>query len=144
MGCIDDHAWPGSVLVAGQRTLDLPTPRRRRELIKMTQTTAAGCRIVRPADPGWRPTPKAELAHLRLCWGRLYQIGYHRESGQWVARYLGSGEQLRQTAVRVRDSGFPWTHERTHLEEIIDRIDATVHLRRERDECQASRKKRGA
>jgi len=51
---------------------------------------------------------------------------------------------LRQTAVKVRDSGFIWIHERTHLEEVVDRIDATVHLKHERDEYQASRKKRGA
>jgi hypothetical protein len=42
--------------------------------------------------------------------------------------------ELRQAAVTVKDSGFPWAHERTHLEEIISRIDATVRLKRERDE----------
>ncbi|HVB46067.1 MAG TPA: hypothetical protein VNF47_25625 [Streptosporangiaceae bacterium] len=44
---------------------------------------------------------------------------------------------LRQAAARVRDSGFLWTHERTHVEEVIDRIDATVSLKRERDRYQA-------
>ena len=52
--------------------------------------------------------------------------------------------ELRRSAVKVRDSGFPWVHERTHLEEIIDRIDATLHLKHERGVYQASRKKRGA
>lgn len=51
---------------------------------------------------------------------------------------------LRQTAVKVRDSIFIWPHEQTHLEEIIDRIDATVSLKRQRDEYQASKRKRGA
>lgn len=55
-------------------------------------------RIVRPADPGWRPAPEAELAHLRLCWGRFYLIGFGPESGQWVARYLGSAEQMTATS----------------------------------------------
>jgi hypothetical protein len=49
--------------------------------------------------------------------------------------------ELRQAAVKVKDSGFPWTHERTHLEEIIGRIDATVHLKRERDEHRATHRK---
>src|SRR5215467_11219796 len=60
----------------------------------MTRATAPACRVARPADPGWRPTPEAELAHLRLCWGRLYQIGYHAEHRQWVARFPGSGDPL--------------------------------------------------
>jgi hypothetical protein len=51
---------------------------------------------------------------------------------------------LRQSAVKARDSGFILIHERTHLEEVVDRIDATVRLKRERDEYQVSRKKRGA
>jgi len=49
---------------------------------------------------------------------------------------------LRAGAVKVRESGFLWIHERTHLDEIIERIDATVHLKR--DAYQASKKKRGA
>ena len=49
--------------------------------------------------------------------------------------------ELRQAAVKVKDSGFPWIHEQTHLAEIVDRIDATVHLKRERDEYQATRGK---
>jgi len=51
--------------------------------------------IPRPADPGWRPTPESELAHLRLCWGLLYQIGYDELSGEWVMRHWSSGEQFR-------------------------------------------------
>jgi hypothetical protein len=51
---------------------------------------------------------------------------------------------LRGGAVNVRDSGFLWIHERTHLDEIIERVDATVQLKRERDAYQASKKKRGA
>jgi hypothetical protein len=51
-------------------------------------------RISRPADPGWRPTPEAELAHLRLCWGQLYRVSYDAASGCWQARYLGSEEQM--------------------------------------------------
>lgn len=39
---------------------------------------------------------------------------------------------VRRAAVQVRDSGFLWIHERTHLEEIIERIDATVKLKDER------------
>ena len=50
--------------------------------------------------------------------------------------------ELRQAVVKVKGTGFPWTHERTHLEEIVDRIDATVRLKRERDECQTTRKSR--
>jgi hypothetical protein len=52
--------------------------------------------------------------------------------------------EVRQAAARLRDSNFPWIHEQTHLAEIIDRIDATVRLKRERDQYQASRIKRGA
>ncbi len=51
---------------------------------------------------------------------------------------------LRGGAVKVRESGFLWIHEQTHLDEIIERIDATVQLKRERDAYQASKKKRGA
>lgn len=36
--------------------------------------------IVRPADPGWKPAAEAELAHLRLTWGRWYQVSHHAES----------------------------------------------------------------
>lgn len=64
----------------------------------MTGMTAVCRRVVRPADPDWRPAPDAELAHLRLCWGRLYQIGYHADSGQWAARFLGSDEQMTATS----------------------------------------------
>ena len=49
--------------------------------------------------------------------------------------------ELRQAAVKVKDSGFLYIHERTHLEEIIDRIDATVRLKRDRDEYWAAREK---
>jgi hypothetical protein len=46
-------------------------------------------------------------------------------------------------AVGVRDSGFVWQHEQTHLAEIVERIDATVRLKRER-ESYWSKKKRAA
>ena len=48
---------------------------------------------------------------------------------------------LRQSAVQVRDSTFLWTHEQTHLDEVIERIDVTVQLKRERDAYQASKKR---
>ena len=48
----------------------------------------------------------------------------------------------RTAAVKLRDSGFIWTHEQTHLDEIIERIDATVNLKRERDACRARGKSR--
>ena len=51
--------------------------------------------------------------------------------------------ELRQMAARVRDSEFVWQHEQTHLAEIVERIDATVRLKRER-ESYWSKKKRGA
>jgi hypothetical protein len=51
--------------------------------------------------------------------------------------------ELRQMAVRVRDSEFVWQHEQTHLAEIVDRIDATVRLKGER-ESYWSKKKQGA
>lgn len=51
---------------------------------------------------------------------------------------------LRAGAVKVRESAFVLIHERTHVDEIIERIDATVHLKRERDAYQASKNKRGA
>jgi hypothetical protein len=50
--------------------------------------------IPRPADPDWKPSPDAELAHLRLTWGRSYQIDHDPQSGQWVARFYGSGRQM--------------------------------------------------
>lgn len=59
----------------------------------------------------------------------------------WSYERLGG---LRQMAVQVRDSGFLWIHERTHVDEIIERIDATVGLKRERDACRAPSAKRGA
>jgi hypothetical protein len=51
--------------------------------------------------------------------------------------------ELRKMAVGVRDSEFVWRHERTHLAEIVERIDATVRLKRER-ESYWSKKKRAA
>jgi|HubBroStandDraft_1064217.scaffolds.fasta_scaffold16288_2 hypothetical protein len=54
-----------------------------------------------------------------------------------------SYERLRETrvsAARLLDSGFAGIHERTHLEEIIDRIDATISLKRQRDEYRTERK----
>ncbi len=73
-------------------------------------------------------------------------IGHLRQTAS--GKYADwSHEQLsviRQAAVQVRDSGFLWIHERTHLDEIIERVDATVNLKGERDAYQASRKKRGA
>jgi hypothetical protein len=59
----------------------------------------------------------------------------------WSYERLG---ESRRAAVAVRDCGFLWDHERTHLDEIVDRIDATVSLKRQRDEYQKSRKRRGA
>ena len=68
---------------------------------------------------------------------RLSQVASDPHLG-WSYERLA---ELRQIAVKVRDSGFPWTREQTHLAEIVDRIDATVHLKRERDEYQATRGK---
>ncbi len=54
-----------------------------------------------------------------------------------------SYERLRETpvsAARLLDSGVAYMHERTHLEEIIDRIDATVSLKRQRDDYRKERK----
>lgn len=51
---------------------------------------------------------------------------------------------LRGGAIKERDSGFLWTHERTHPDEIIEHIEATARLKRERDAYQASKKKRCA
>ncbi len=48
----------------------------------------------------------------------------------WSYERLG---ELRQMAARVRDSEFVWQHEQTHLAEIVERIDATVRLKRERE-----------
>jgi hypothetical protein len=44
--------------------------------------------------------------------------------------------------AKVRDSDFLWPHERTHLEEAIERIDLTVSLKRQREEYQADKNKR--
>ncbi len=49
--------------------------------------------IPRPADPGWQPTAESQLAHLRLCWGLLYQIDYDKLSGEWLMRHWSAGEQ---------------------------------------------------
>ena len=54
-----------------------------------------------------------------------------------------SNERLaatRTAAAQLRDSGFVWTHERAHLDEIIERIDATVNLKRQREAYHAERK----
>jgi len=48
-------------------------------------------RLVRSADPSWRPTPEAELAHLRLCWGRWYQVGFDAEPGAVGGALSGVG-----------------------------------------------------
>jgi hypothetical protein len=48
----------------------------------------------------------------------------------------------RTAAAQLRDSGFVWTHERTHLDEIIARLDSTVKLKRERDAARAERQSR--
>jgi hypothetical protein len=47
---------------------------------------APGMSIVRPADPGWKPTAEAELAHLRLCWGRWYTIASGTSPNEVAAR----------------------------------------------------------
>lgn len=52
--------------------------------------------------------------------------------------------EVRQAAAKLKDSNFPGIHERTHLKEIIDRIDATVHLKREREEYWAAKKRQAA
>jgi hypothetical protein len=49
----------------------------------------------------------------------------------------------RTAAAQLRDSGFIWIHERTHLDEIIERVDATVRLKRERDENARQRNSAG-
>lgn len=54
------------------------------------RATAANRRIVRPADPGWRPKAEAELAHLRLCWGRFHLHEIVRQ----VMHALPSGSYL--------------------------------------------------
>lgn len=56
----------------------------------------------------------------------------------WSYERLG---ELRRVAAQVRDSEFVWPHERTHLAEIVARVDATVSLKRER-ESYWSKKKR--
>jgi hypothetical protein len=48
---------------------------------------------------------------------------------------------LRAAFAKVRDSDFLWQHERTHLEEVIERIDLTVSLKRQREEYQADKSK---
>jgi hypothetical protein len=58
----------------------------------------------------------------------------------WSYERLAS---LRGTAAKVRDSEFIWPHERTHLEEVIERIDLTVSLKRQREEHQAAKKAAG-
>jgi hypothetical protein len=57
----------------------------------------------------------------------------------WSYERLAS---LRGVVASVRDSEFIWPHERTHLEEIIERIDLTVSLKRQREEYQAGKSKR--
>jgi hypothetical protein len=54
---------------------------------------------------------------------------------EWLA-------SIRKAAAQVLDSGILWTHERTHMEEVIDRIDATVSLKRQREEYWAGKRKR--
>lgn len=49
---------------------------------------------------------------------------------------------FRQAVAKVRDSDFLWQHERIHLEEVIDRVDATVSLKRQRAEYQAPKRNR--
>jgi hypothetical protein len=55
---------------------------------------------------------------------------------EWLA-------SMRAAAAQVRDSGFLWQHEQVHIEEVIERIDATVSLKRQREEYWASRKAAG-
>jgi hypothetical protein len=45
----------------------------------------------------------------------------------------------RTAACQLTDSGVLFIHERTHLTEIIARIDAGVHLKRERDRAKTKR-----
>jgi hypothetical protein len=47
--------------------------------------------------------------------------------------------ELKQMAVNVRDSEFLWPHEHTHLAEIVERIDLTVSLKRQRESCWAKK-----
>jgi hypothetical protein len=57
----------------------------------------------------------------------------------WPYERLAS---LRAEFARVRDSDFLWPHERTHLEEVIERIDLTVSLKRQREEYRAGKSRR--
>lgn len=59
------------------------------------------------------------------------------KQAEWSYERLAA---TRTAAAQLRDSGFVWTHERTHLDEIIKRVDATVKLKRERDADHAERK----
>lgn len=59
----------------------------------------------------------------------------------WPYERLAS---LRQAVAQVRDSELIWPHERAHLEEVIERIDLTVSLKRQREEYRAGKGKHGA
>jgi len=47
--------------------------------------------------------------------------------------------EFRQVVARVARSDFLWPHEQSHLEEVIDRIDATVNLKHEREKYRAKK-----
>jgi hypothetical protein len=49
-------------------------------------------------------------------------------------------KEVRAGVARVLDSSIVTIHERTHLQEIVGRIDATIILKRERDEYRTERK----
>lgn len=61
----------------------------------------------------------------------------HPDRTDWSYERLAD---CRRVISQAKNSSFLWPHERTHLEEVIDRIDATVSLKRQREEYQKSKK----
>jgi hypothetical protein len=74
-------------------------------------------------DTGPRP---GEPPPRHVNWGS----SVNHAAGWSYERLAGT----RAAAARVRDSGFTWIHEQAHLDEIIERIDATLRLKHERDQ----------
>jgi hypothetical protein len=75
--------------------------------------------------------PLDQASQRQVNWGSSV-----KHAAEWTCDQLAA---TRTTAAQLRDSRFIWIHEQTHFEEIIERVDATVKLKRERDECARQR-----
>ena len=66
------------------------------------------------------------------------------QDGEWTSNGPEDWSYERLTAIRsaactLLGSGMLWIHERMHVGQVIARIDAAVHLKRERDAYRAEK-----